>query len=62
MLTVYARKIPEGVAIFRDAAAQTAFCTFTHANHHKVPDRRNKWVTLNCYRWRLVWLNQATTP
>ncbi len=24
--------------------------------HHSKPDRRNRYVMLNCYRWRAVWL------
>lgn len=24
--------------------------------HYRRPDRRNKWVTLNCYRWKAIWL------
>lgn len=24
--------------------------------HHKRPDRRNRSIILNCYRWRAVWL------
>ena len=55
-LTVYAEKCREGVRIYRDAAKASHFCIIGHSNHAKVPDRRNKWVTLNCYRWRLVWL------
>ncbi|MDQ0301382.1 hypothetical protein [Ancylobacter polymorphus] len=24
--------------------------------HYKRPDRRNRSIVLNCYRWRAVWL------
>lgn len=56
ILPVYALKTPEGVRIFRDPGMRKHFCTFSPENHARVPDRRNKYVTLNCYRWRLVWL------
>lgn len=55
-LTVYAEECSEGVRIYRDAAKASHFCTFSRSNHAKVPDKRNKWVTLNCYRWRLAWI------
>lgn len=55
-LVVYARKTREGVQIYRDKGHASHFCTFTHANHTKVPDRRNKWITLNCFRYRLQWI------
>lgn len=55
-LPVYARKTDSGVAIFRDPDASNLFCHFQRRNHAIVPDRRFKYVTLNCYRWRLVWL------
>lgn len=57
LLPVYAEKSPEGVRIFRDEARTKPFCTFDRANHARVPDRRDKYVMLNCYRWRLVWLD-----
>lgn len=55
MHTVYAEKTPVSVQIYRDAAKTVPFCRFTRG-HGKVPDRRNRYVTLNCYKWQLVWL------
>jgi len=55
-LTVYAQKTPGGVAIFRDAAATVSFCHYSLETHRRLPDRRNKWLMLNCYRWRVQWL------
>lgn len=55
-LTVYARKLPNGgVAIYRDKAATNQFCQFESHLSNK-PTRRNKWVTVNCYRWALEWI------
>ena len=55
-LTVYAKKDAHGVAIFRDASAKLPFCRFSRDCHSKLPDRRNKRLTLNCYRWRVRWI------
>lgn len=55
-ITVYARKLPSGgVAIYRNKDATNQFCQFASYMTNK-PTRRNKWVTLNCYRWRLEWI------
>lgn len=56
MLTVYAQKLSNGdVEIYRDAEKTQSFCTF-HQWQKSKPDRRNKWITLNCYRWKLAWI------
>lgn len=56
MLPMYARKNPDGtVDIYRDQAATKHFCTFA-AHLSNKPTRRNQYITLNCYRWALVWL------
>ncbi len=56
MLTVYAQKISNGVQIWRDANKNALFCQLSKHHHAKMPDKRNKQITLNCYRWNLVWL------
>lgn len=72
ILTLYARREPTAciltgsqpapllkrqrdVVIYRDAAATIRAGRFMWASRDK-PDRRHRWLTLNCYRWRLVWL------
>lgn len=55
--TVYGLKCPEGVRIFRDVEMNRHFCTFNHANHSRIPDHRWRYVTLNCFRWNLQWIN-----
>lgn len=55
-LTVYAQKLPSGdVSIYRDKERTNGFCTIQKWRA-SCPTRRNKWITLNCYRWRLEWL------
>jgi len=57
LLPVYARKNPDGtVSIFRDAEGSNHFATF-QAHSRSKPTRRNKYVTLNCYRWALNWIS-----
>jgi hypothetical protein len=61
MLTVYARKALTGdkrrygVAVYRDAAATDLFVRFDWHRSDR-PNKRRRWLMLNCYRWRLVWL------
>jgi hypothetical protein len=43
------------VEIFRDREGKNQFCTFLFDKRSK-PTKKNKYVTLNCYCWRLVWL------
>lgn len=55
-LTLYAERLENGdVAIYGDASKQTHRCTFARWRSDR-PTRRNRWLMLNCYRWRLVWL------
>lgn len=55
-MTVYAvRQFNGDVHIYRDKDRQNHFCTFTRDRASK-PTRRNRWINLNCYRWRLEWL------
>lgn len=47
------RKGTKGVAYYRDpeATKEAAFNPWSDR-----PTRRNKWVMLNCFKWRAVWL------
>jgi hypothetical protein len=55
-LTIYAEKTPlGGVNIFRDKEKTSFFCSWGSWKKNK-PTRRNKWLTLDCYKWRLEWL------
>lgn len=56
MLTVYGRKTRlKTVIIYRDKECKNIFVIFNNLQINK-PDYRNKYVTLNCYRWKLEWL------
>lgn len=69
LITVYARKEPttelpsanprevvlKDVQVYRDRKAKTPFARFMWYMSNK-PTRRNKYVTINCCRWRLKWL------
>lgn len=54
---------PEGfdVVAYRDAdgAERAARWPWWQSNR---PDRRNRWVTFNCYRWRVEWLPDVPAP
>lgn len=57
LLSVYARKRQGGdVEIYRDPEMTRPFCTFDRWRSSK-PTKRNKWITLNCYRWKLIWID-----
>lgn len=62
-LTLYARRTKGGsVDIFRDSAATNQFCSFDMHRSDR-PRHGRKWITLNCYRWKLEWLPDTTpTP
>jgi len=45
----------QDVQIYRDRRAKKRFARFGWFMSN-CPTRRNKYVTLNCYRWRLEWL------
>ncbi len=54
-LTLYAQKTPSGdVRLFRrdGSIMVTAWSPYQSG----CPTHRTKWIRLNCYRWRLVWL------
>ena len=44
------------VVIYHDPCCRQVYCRFA-ARHISNPDRRNKWITLNCCRYRLVRIN-----
>lgn len=53
MLTVYAEKLPSGnVLITRESGE--VFCEWDRF-YSNCPTKRNKYVTLNCYKWNLSW-------
>lgn len=69
-LTLYARKEPStdeilkryapnakkfDVVIYSDAQAQRTKCVFSLYLSNK-PTRRNKYVTINCFRYKLEWI------
>ena len=59
MLYVFARKNKAGgvdITMPSDKPLSTAshFCTFDKFRSDK-PDYRNKWITLNCYRYAIMW-------
>ena len=69
MLPLYLRREPttDHLLIERNATAgaldvvayRDPACTRRAARwpwHFRRPDRRNRYVTFNCYRWRAVWL------
>ena len=73
MITLYAKKEPtidpvsihHGVkemdtVLYRDTAHtdEKARIPWHHSN---CPDRRYKYVMLNCYRWRISWTNTTET-
>ena len=56
VLELYAIKEQDGGAtIYRDKAATNIACHFPPWRSD-CPTRRNRWLMLNCYKWRLVWL------
>lgn len=68
LITVYARKEPTtdslvdpseqrmDVQIYKDKEATRKFARFPWYYSSK-PTKRNKYVTLNCYKWRLQWID-----
>jgi len=64
LLPVYLRKEltkdPYAQGKFDVAAYADPECTKLKArypwHHEDKPTRRNKYVTLNCYKWRVVWV------
>jgi hypothetical protein len=44
------------VAIYHDRACHRFYATFPFFYFKSKPTRRNRYVTLNCFRYRLVWI------
>lgn len=66
LLTLYAQRMPAkaapgeyDVCVYADRAGKTLKGRFAWYLSSK-PTRRNKYVMLNCYRWRLEWLPART--
>lgn len=45
----------QDVQIYRDRECKTPFVRFLWWQKSK-PDRRYRYITLNCYKWRLRWI------
>lgn len=63
LLPVYLRKIrapghPSAfdVLVFRDPAEAKLLCRFNWW-HGRRPTKRTKQLTLNCFRWQVIWLS-----
>ena len=44
------------VVIYHDKGCRRFYCRFPWHYDQSKPTRRNKYVTVNCYRYALVWL------
>ena len=65
-LTVYARKepssypeyanIPNDIQVYKDKSLKIPFVRFSHFNSNK-PSKRNKYITLNCFKYKLEWVS-----
>ena len=53
LIEVYAEKTNDGDVIITRENGEP-FAIFRWFDSWK-PDRRNKYITLNCYKWRLIW-------
>jgi len=58
-LVVFARRTKGGpVRIFHDSGCTSLFAVFD-LHHPQRPRHGRKWITLNCYRYKLEWLPDA---
>ena len=55
MLTLYAKKLDGGSVTLQDENGIIK-CEF-QKYHSSKPTKRNKYITYNCYRYKLVWLS-----
>lgn len=55
MKTRYARKLDKNSCAIYDENMQH-LCTFHKYYCSKIPDKRYKYITLNCFVYRLQWL------
>ena len=44
------------VVVYHDQQCRSFFATFPWHYFKSKPTKRNRYVTLNCFRYRLVWL------
>ena len=57
--TLYARRTIHGpTSIYADKEATKIYCYYAN-EHPQRPRYGRKWVTLDCYRWKLEWLPDA---
>lgn len=60
LLSIYAVKDSRGnVLVYKDPNRRVNVCAFEHWRSDR-PTRRNRWLTINCYRYRLVWLDTVS--
>ena len=58
---VYARSEPAAdgpwrdVVVYRDQQCTSVYCRIP-GEYTSKPTRRNRWIVLNCFRYRLVWV------
>jgi hypothetical protein len=45
----------QDVVIYKDRECKEIYCRFRWDKSNK-PTKRNRWVTINCYTYRLEWL------
>lgn len=56
LLNMYAeRDVMGDVHVYRDEKKEKHVCTFLRGMS-STPTRRNKYIMINCWRWRLNWL------
>lgn len=46
------------VVIYHDAACTAFYCRIPWHYTKSKPTKRNKYITLNCYRYKLQWVKQ----
>jgi|GEM_PF-1709284 len=44
------------VVLYDDEACSKLYARYGWYQESR-PDRRFRWVTLNCYRWRIIWVD-----
>lgn len=56
LLEVTAKKTGDTVTIWR--ANGEVFCKYPR-HYSGCPDYRHRYITLNCYRWRIRWIKEV---
>lgn len=49
------------VTIYNDFEGKSVYCKINNYLKSSIPTKRNKYITLDCYRWSLVWINTRVT-